>query len=229
MRTLAIGDVHGCSVALDALLAFVKPGPRDLVVTLGDYVSRGPDSRGVMERLVEMSKVGRLVALRGNHEQMMMDARESPGDLGLWTMCGGDAALRSYATIDEEGNLVDVPDDHWHFLDHFCLNYYETATNIFVHAGLHPGTPMHEQPTYLLRWEFFNDPAPHDSGKVMVCGHTPQRDGRPRNIGHAICIDTGAGMPGGWLTCLETDSGRIYQANQAGETRESWAEDYLVE
>ena len=214
---------------MDALLGLVKPGPQDLIVTLGDYVSRGPDSRGVMDRLVRLSKGGRLVALRGNHEQMMMDARESPGDLEMWTRCGGDAALRSYATIDEEGNLADVPDEHWHFLDHFCLNYHETATHIFVHAGLYPEMPMHEQPIYLLRWEFFNDPPPHESGKVMVCGHTPQRDGRPRNIGHAICIDTGVGKPGGWLTCLEAESGRIYQANQAGETRTGWADEFLVE
>src|SRR4051812_40922994 len=78
VRTLAIGDIHGCSKALDALLALVKPGPQDQIVTLGDYVSRGPDSRGVVDRLVRLSKGGRLVALRGNHEQMMMDGRESP-------------------------------------------------------------------------------------------------------------------------------------------------------
>jgi serine/threonine protein phosphatase 1 len=122
-----------------------------------------------------------------------------------------------------------VPDEHWHFLDHFCLDYYETATHIFVHAGVYPEVPMHEQPVFMLRWEFFNDPAPHESGKVVVCGHTPQRDGRPRNVGRAICIDTGVGKPGGWLTCLEAESGRIYQANQAGETRTGWADEYLVE
>ena len=88
---------------------------------------------------------------------------------------------------------------------------------------------MHEQPVFILRWEFFNDPPPHESGKVMVCGHTPQRNGRPRNIGHAICIDTGAGKPDGWLTCLDAGGGRIYQANQAGETRTGWADEYLVE
>jgi serine/threonine protein phosphatase 1 len=228
MRTLAIGDIHGCATAFDTLMALLKPKREDLIVTLGDYVSRGPDSRGVIDRLVTLSKGGRLVALRGNHEQMMMEGRESPGDLAVWLACGGDAALRSYATEDEEGNLADVPEEHWRFLDHFCLDYYETETHIFVHAGLYPEMPMHEQPTFMLRWEFFNDPAPHESGKIVVCGHTPQPDGRPRNIGHAICIDTGAVKRGGWLTCLEAESGRIYQANQAGETRTGWAEDYLV-
>ncbi len=85
MRTLAIGDIHGCSVALDALLDLVAPGAGDLVVALGDYVDRGPDSLGVMNRLVRMSKVGGgLIALRGNHEEMMMDARETPNQLELW-------------------------------------------------------------------------------------------------------------------------------------------------
>jgi len=69
----------------------------------------------------------------------------------------------------------------------------------------------------MLYWEQFNDP-PHESGKIMVCGHTPQRSGRPRDIGHAVCIDTGA-HAGGWLTCLDVMSGTYWQANQQGQTR----------
>jgi serine/threonine protein phosphatase 1 len=229
MRTLAIGDVHGCAAALDALLARAAPKAEDLIVTLGDYVDRGPDSAGVMNRLVRLSKGGRLVALRGNHEEMMMDARETPGQLELWRSCGGDAALRSYAVLDDEGNLADVPDEHWDFLDHFCRDYYETKTHIFVHAGVYADLPMAEQPGLILRWEFFNDPPAHESGKVVVCGHTTQPEGRPRNIGHAVCIDPGAHKRGGWLTCLEAESGRLYQASQKGETRESWVDEYLVE
>ena len=87
---------------------------------------------------------------------------------------------------------------------------------------------MREQPVYILRWETFDDPPPHESGKVMVCGHTPQRSGRPRNIGHAVCIDTGACKRGGWLTCLDTVSGRVWQANEGGEARTAWVDDFLV-
>lgn len=76
MRHLAIGDIHGCSRALDALLAVVKPRPDDLLITLGDYVNRGPDSRGVVERLVSLHRAGHLIALTGNHEQMMLEARD---------------------------------------------------------------------------------------------------------------------------------------------------------
>ena len=72
-------------------------------------------------------------------------------------------------------------------------------------------------------WESFNDPPPHESGKVMVCGHTSQKSGVPRNIGHAVCIDTWA-CGRGWLTCLDVGSGRYWQANQRGETRASWLE-----
>ena len=88
--------------------------------------------------------------------------------------------------------------------------------------------PLAAQPVCILRWEVFNDPPAHESGKVLVCGHTPQKSGWPRNIGHAVCIDTGVLRREGWLTCLETGSGRIYQANQRGETRQSWMDEHLV-
>ncbi len=66
MRVLAIGDIHGCSVALDGLLAAVQPETSDIVITLGDYVDRGPDSCGVIDRLINLQKQCRLVPLRGN-------------------------------------------------------------------------------------------------------------------------------------------------------------------
>ena len=74
MRTLAIGDIHGCRTALDHLLAFVKPLPGDMIITLGDYVDRGPDTKGVIDRLIELHATGQLIPLRGNHEIMMIAA-----------------------------------------------------------------------------------------------------------------------------------------------------------
>lgn len=68
-----------------------------------------------------------------------------------------------------------------------------------------------------------NDPAPHESGKIMICGHTPQRSGLPRNIGHAICLDTWA-HAGAWPTCLDISSGRYWQANQQRQTRAGFLE-----
>jgi serine/threonine protein phosphatase 1 len=75
MRVLVIGDIHGCSRALDLILAAVKPTADDHLILLGDYVDRGPDSSGVMQRLLALEKQCRLTALRGNHEKMMVDAR----------------------------------------------------------------------------------------------------------------------------------------------------------
>jgi serine/threonine protein phosphatase 1 len=75
----------------------------------------------------------------------------------------------------------------------------------------------------MLYWEHFRNPPAHVSGKVMVCGHTPQKSGRPRSIGHAICIDTWV-YGKGWLTCLDVESGKYRQANERGETRSDWLE-----
>ena len=94
-RILAIGDIHGCAYALDALLRAVNPAPDDLVITLGDYVDRGLDSAGVLNRLIRLAQTHRLVALRGNHEEMMLNAREGDGPLALWLACGGEATLMS--------------------------------------------------------------------------------------------------------------------------------------
>ena len=72
MRTLAIGDIHGCLTALKALLDFVAPAPDDRLITLGDYVDRGPDSHGVLDLMIDLHTQGRVIALRGNHEEMMI-------------------------------------------------------------------------------------------------------------------------------------------------------------
>lgn len=225
MRVLAIGDIHGCSRALDALLAAVKPQPEDLIVTLGDYVDRGSDSRGVLDRLIALHATGRLVALRGNHEQMMVEARQDPAAVEGWITCGGKQTLASYAALGSPGRLEDVPNTHWDFLENALADWHETDTHFFVHANAHPELPLDEQPAYMLLWEPFNDPSPHLSGKVMVCGHTQQISGDPVNLGHAICIDTYA-YGRGWLTCLDVKSGRVWQANQKGRGRLCWIDDF---
>ena len=228
-RILAIGDVHGFATLLDQLLDAVAPAAGDTVITLGDYVDRGPDSRGVIDRLLRLSKDTRLVALRGNHEQMMLDARAGGADAEIeWCACGGDATVRSYATLGGVGTLADVPAAHWRFIEHTCVDWYETPTHFFVHANAYPDVPLVEQPTWMLQWESFDDPPPHQSGKVMVCGHTAQRSGRPRNIGHAVCIDT-AVYRGGPLTCLDVTGARVWQAHHDGSVTRSWLDEYLVE
>jgi serine/threonine protein phosphatase 1 len=228
MRTLAIGDIHGCLRAFEALLGIMKPVAADHIVTLGDYVDRGPNSAGVLDRLVEMYRGGNLVALRGNHDQMMLDARHDYRTYEAWLGYGGDATLASYASGGRRGSLDDVPDAHWHFLESDCVNYYETATHIFVHANLYPDLPLAEQPLYALHYEKFGRPSPHVSGKVMVCGHTAQKSGAPIDIGHAICLDTWV-YGQGWLSGLDLASGELWQANQYGDTRVGSIADFRID
>ena len=94
-RTIAIGDIHGCASALRKLAAEIQPTPSDTLVTLGDYIDRGPDSRGVLDLLIELKHHCRLVPLLGNHEQMLFSARASQTMCRQWQRFGGDATLRS--------------------------------------------------------------------------------------------------------------------------------------
>ncbi|MCE9547897.1 MAG: serine/threonine protein phosphatase [Planctomycetia bacterium] len=220
MRTLALGDVHGCYRALTAVVEAAQLTDRDRLVTLGDYVDRGPDSRRVLDWLIARSQRGNLISLTGNHELMMLRARDGDEHLDAWLACGGDVALASYGRPGRPGQLSDVPDAHWNFMEHFCRDWFEDRTHFFVHANALPDMPLSEQPKYMLFWESFNEPPPHESGKIMVCGHTPQRSGEPKNLGHAVCIDTWV-YGQGWLTCLDTATGEYWQANQQGEVRAS--------
>lgn len=219
MRTLAVGDIHGCSAALDALLAVVRPTPDDLLVFLGDYVDRGPDSKGVIDRLIALKTTHRVVCLRGNHEVMMLDARRNPSELRNWLSVGGTQTMSSYVPAGAwRASFDHVPAEHWEFLADGLYDYFETDTHVFVHATLEPTTPLAEQDDLYLFWEFVNLPVRHESGKVMVCGHSSQKTGLPRAWPTTVLLDTGA-YAGGWLTCLDVTSQKFWQANAAGETR----------
>ena len=138
-----------------------------------------------------------------------------------WISVGGVQTLQSYGDEGIIGTLDDVPDRHFEFIDNTCRRYFETSTHIFVHAMLEESTPLDEQEDSCIYWEKFRNPQPHCSGKIMVCGHTAQKNGVPLNVGHAICIDTWV-YGTGWLTCLDVDSGKCWQAKQSGETRTGW-------
>jgi serine/threonine protein phosphatase 1 len=221
-RTLAIGDIHGCLTALDTLLGFVQPQPDDQLVFLGDYVDRGPDSKGVLNRLVELRRTGRVVCLRGNHEVMMAIAGDGR-EVRFWLACGGQEAMESYALPNGIWFIEDVPEEHWQFIREICVDWYETGTHIFVHANLHPELPLAKQTTDWLHWQALNSTwhKPYCSGKTMICGHTEQRSGNPLVLERAICIDTWA-YGDGWLTCLDVNTGEYWQANEVGQTREAW-------
>lgn len=213
MRVLAIGDIHGCKTALQTLAAAVTFMPTDTVITLGDYVDRGPDSKGVIDFLIGLKSRTNLICLRGNHEVMMLEAKQEPGILSVWQDCGGAETLASYGP----GGIADVPAAHWEFLD-ATQRYYELEKDFFVHANVEPDRPLAEQPDEILFWEHIHSPPPHVSGKRMICGHTRQKDGDPLDLGHVVCIDTSVYRKG-WLTCLEVRTGIIWQANQDGDIR----------
>ena len=147
---------------------------------------------------------------------MMLAARESERHRDEWLACGGDAVFSSYCT----DRFDDIPDSHWRFLTSRLRSHSQTKTHFFVHANAYPDMSLDDQPDFMLYWEPFGDPAPHESGLTMVCGHTQQRAGQPLDVGHAICIDTWA-YGRGWLTCLDVDARYCWQANETGETRSS--------
>ncbi len=214
-RVLAIGDIHGCLAALQLLERNVAFRQEDTVVTVGDYIDRGPDSKGVIDFLVELRMRTQLVTLRGNHEVMMLMARSKGLEFfEAWLSAGGESTMLSF---DAE-NLDQVPDSCWDFLE-TTSPYHETERHFFVHANARALVPLELQSENVLFWErFTGKEPPHCSGKTMICGHTPQHSGEPANIGHAVCIDTWA-YGRGWLTCLDVNTGEYWQARQSGETR----------
>ena len=218
-RTLAIGDIHGCINALLTLEQFVQFDRSDTIVTLGDYVDRGPDSCAVIDWLIHAQTKLSLNPLRGNHDIMMLESRTNPDCMADWMAAGGESTLRSYSPFDgDAGSLMDIPDSHWEFIAQL-LPYYESATHFFVHAGALPDLPLAEQPNFYLYWQDFGNPCRHESGKVMVCGHTTQRSGLPKSNGDAVCIDTFV-YGDGWLSCLDVESGTVWQSNENGDTRQ---------
>jgi serine/threonine protein phosphatase 1 len=225
-RTIAIGDIHGCPDALAAVIDAVAPGPADTIVTLGDYIDRGPDSRGVLDRLIALAGRCRLMPLLGNHEELLLDAFRDISALRRWlNLCGADT-LRSYgwAPGGPRRALADwIPQRHREFLAG-CRNYYETSTHLFVHAGYVPELPLAEQPGLALRWRVTDaaTAVPHQSGKVAVVGHTPQLSGEVLDLGFLICIDTNCAR-GGWLTALDVGTGRVWQADRSGRLRTAGA------
>ncbi len=210
-----MGDIHGCSAALDALIDAIDLRPEDTLVTLGDYVDRGPDSRGVIDRLIDLERRRRLVAILGNHDQMLLDVQAGKYPIYWLLDIGGGPTLDSYGGRD----LDLIPAAHYAFLGR-CRDYFETDTHIFTHANYEPDLVMGEQHAGMLRWESLRawTPGPHHSGKTAILGHTSQKGGEVLDLGHLQCIDTYC-YGGKWLTALDVGSGRLWQADARGQMR----------
>ncbi|MDO9440132.1 MAG: metallophosphoesterase family protein [Beijerinckiaceae bacterium] len=217
LRIYCIGDVHGrsdllkrCRTHIETDLAR-RPVGHSMTIMLGDYIDRGPDSRGVLDILTSEPFPNDLVALRGNHEQILLDFLEDPAVLNHWRLCGGLEALHSFGVpmqevargrgyLEARDRLLDLmPDAHLRFIQETAASG-EIGGYFFCHAGVMPGVELHEQREEDLLWirqPFLDHSLPF--GKIVIHGHTATE--RPELRANRIGIDTGA-YATGRLTCL---------------------------
>ena len=216
MRTFAVGDVHGNSRMLRELLAQIKARaePGDALVFVGDYIDRGPDSRGVVDLVLGQiggGWDGPVTALKGNHEELMLDSLQPRPryDLEIWMQNGGVEMIASYTPGGWYPNWFRVlPPEHLDFFRNL-KSWYRDENGIYVHAGLPPGVEPEDatdDDRLWIRGAFINSSWKWD--RVVVFGHTPQYDQtsrfvnpqkmpwRPLNQPEKIGIDTGAAFGG---------------------------------
>jgi len=217
-RTIAIGDIHGCDRAFAALIEAIGPSAEDHVIILGDFVDRGPNTRAVIDRLIDVKDQCRLTCLMGNHEEMLLAARAdlSRRALYTWLPCGGAATLESYGP---RVGPDEIPAEHVALIES-CRDFVQTGDHVFVHASYDANIPIDRQEAYMLRWASLRDyiPPRHVSGKTVIVGHTSQKDGEIFDRGYLKCIDTYC-YGGGWLTALEVGTGQLWQADVKGKLR----------
>lgn len=221
-RILAIGDMHGNFDKLLSVFRKVQFRPeKDLLILLGDYVDRGPENMRCLRWAMEMSEKENVIALRGNHEQMMLAYYVLGGQYSdIWLPNGGSATKREMDVWRER-----EPDALKKVLA-FILQrpFYHQLTAggkeyIFCHAGLKPGVPLEEQEEEDLLWirgEFYQY---YRGDAIVVVGHTPTEyieDGgtTPLRHGNIIIMDTGSFLPHGKISCMDVLSGQVWQSDE---------------
>ena len=207
VRIYAVGDIHGCADLLDRLMdliAMEETPLRKQLIFLGDYGDRGPDSRGVLDRLLEIGGAApETVFLKGNHEAALLGFLDDPAANADWIDWGGAELLASYGT-PPTGPLEDmalalreaIPAEHLDFLKSLELHRV-MGDYLFVHAGLRPGVPLADQTERDLIWirgEFHRAPAELRPKETVVHGHQPLK--KPLDAGWRIDVDTGACFTG---------------------------------
>jgi len=220
-RIFVIGDVHGCAMELDALLDGLirqeKLNEKDLVLFLGDYIDRGPDSRSVIDSLLGFSKShSNTRFLKGNHEDMMLDFLGFGGKLGhAFLYNGGLETIQSYglSVFAPAHEMIEaIPESHLEFMK--GLESIIVADSfICVHAGLNRMLDLQDQvdsDIFWIREEFINDT--HDFEKTIVFGHTPHRE-IMLHLPYKIGLDTGL-VFGHKLTSLELKSGSVLEVDR---------------
>ena len=202
-RLFAIGDIHGDIEKLNAILARIRPNPKDTIVFLGDYIDRGQYSYEVIERLIGFKDCS-VIFLMGNHEKMLLDAINAEDDYdsavkqNRWAINGGNATIQSY----KDNGFDTIPDSHKDFFLNLKL-YAETDNFIFTHATPKMDKLINESTELDLLWRRPTKGTmadyKHCSGKTLVCGHTNMKTAFIANS--LIIIDTGCGK-GGKLSAI---------------------------
>lgn len=219
MRLYAIGDVHGRLDLLQEMHTRIRadldghPGKDWRIIHLGDYVDRGPDSRGVLEFLVQALDDPRNIALAGNHDIGFLDFLTEPDGGGLFANYGGRETALSYGVGIDFADPAGLRNGHASLLRSVPRRHQELLGQLrfsisfgdffFCHAGIRPGVPLERQEPATLIWirdAFLNWPGLHP--KVVVHGHTPARQAEIR--ANRVNIDTQA-FSSGRLTALVID------------------------
>lgn len=186
---VAIGDIHGCVRSLEALWKKLEPYKDHIHVFIGDYIDRGPDSKAVVDFLLEVQNERESVFLKGNHELMLLNSLAT-GNKKNWILNGGQTTLDSYNIENVHG----LPDNHLDFYLSLKL-YYETDDYFFVHAGAPADQTLEESKTDETMNDYFLWGREHLNAfetpweKTVVFGHTPRA--HPIRKQNMIGIDTG--------------------------------------
>ena len=202
----AIGDIHGCEKSLEKLLNKIPLTKEDTLVFLGDYIDRGPDSKGVIDLLIDLSKNHpNTVFIKGNHEWMFHEFYTNR-DQKSWELWEYNGARR---TVENYGDIDNIPSSHLQFIEKTKI-YHMQDGYFFVHAGIKPGIPIKNQKAKDMLWirdEFIYSSNPLKDS-IVVFGHTPME--HPLIKDDKIGVDTGC-VYGGYLTCIRLEDKKIFQ------------------
>ncbi|RTL50065.1 MAG: serine/threonine protein phosphatase [Bradyrhizobiaceae bacterium] len=193
VRTYAVGDVHGCLRQLKQLVELCEQDASEhdaRFIFLGDYIDRGPDSRGAIKFLMALqhARPKQVICLMGNHEDMLLAATDHPDWEDRWLRNGGIQTLESYGV----SNAYQIPKDHIDWLRQLP-KFHDDGLRFFVHAGVDPHRPLAQQDDLDLLW--IREPFLSSNKRferLIVHGHTPTENGEPDIRTNRVNIDTGA-------------------------------------
>ncbi len=223
-RTYAIGDIHGCLTPLKELMVKtaadldnnIGQDSKVRLIFLGDYIDRGPDSKGVIDYLIDLKNKNiqiheteplyEYIFLKGNHEELFENKCDT------WVINGGFQTAISYGwdgislNIEEQ---IKIPKSHIEFINNLKI-YYDDPENklFFVHAGIRPELTLEEQNDYDMKWiryEFLEYPGPYKIDRFVIHGHTPKRNEIPDYHSYRVNVDTGC-VFGGYLNAIIFDN-----------------------